>query len=27
LWLAALKKKYPVTINKGTWNSLLDEVH
>ena len=27
LWLAALKKKYPVTINKSTWNSLLNEVH
>jgi len=27
LWLAALKKKYPITINKATWNSLLNEVH
>lgn len=27
LWLADLKKKYPVTINKATWNSLLNEVH
>ena len=27
LWLAALKKKYPVKINEATWNSLLNEVH
>ena len=27
LWIANLKRKYPVTINKATWNSLLNEVH
>ena len=27
LWIADLKKKYPVTINKATWNSMLNEVH